>query len=48
MKRLLVLQVQPREPGDAGALRGDASEGERLRPGGQPGRPEAVSHRDGD
>lgn len=38
-------QVQPREPGHAGALRGDAGQGERLRPGGQPGRAEAVRGR---
>lgn len=37
-------QVQPRKPCDAGALRGDTGQRELLRPGGQPGRPEAVSY----
>uniref|UniRef100_A0A8B9MF99 Eukaryotic translation initiation factor 3 subunit K n=1 Tax=Accipiter nisus TaxID=211598 RepID=A0A8B9MF99_9AVES len=38
-------QVQPREPGHAGALCGDAGQGERLRPGGQPGCAEAQEER---
>lgn len=39
----MVSQVQPREPDHAGALRGDASSGKRLRSGGKPGCAEAVS-----
>ena len=40
-------QVQPRKPGDAGALRGNASERKRLRPGGKPRRAQVVSCRSG-
>ena len=39
---VFVLQVQPREHHDPRALRGDAVQGSRIRPGGKPGPPQAL------